>query len=369
MQEKEYENRAYLDYVKNIVDNGVTKSDRTGTGTVSLKGRAITFDLQEGFPLETSKKVSLDNIDKELRWFWRGDTSQRTLRAAGCNIWNDWADNQGRLGPVYGAMWRRRPVGFVEYIYKDRVPANPNVQAISAYKFFDVTEETQPRGRTALRRFVDGFIEKQDADSQILLSQYTAAATAWRHVIYNLATRAFERELDVNVDKRWTTFENFLDDFSTMAGNELVEIYPIGNEPAMDVMVYVLNHYGNGQFDKYSVQFIRREYSAFADKGMTALLSTPATSRNVLDAIFYVDQFAEVEALLAAGSNSRRIIVDGWEPSLLPLDFAKPFQQASFGRQALPPCHTLFQFYVDPQPFPSATGGDKNVLSLSLYQR
>ena len=139
--------RPYLDLLRHILEHGTRKADRTGTGTLSVFGWQMRFDLRQGFPLLTTKKLHVKSIIHELLWFLRGDTNVAYLREHGVTIWDEWADERGELGPVYGKQWRRwatadgREIDQIQWLV-DEIKRNPDSRRliVSAWNVADLPQ-------------------------------------------------------------------------------------------------------------------------------------------------------------------------------------------------------------------------------------
>lgn len=181
--------RQYLDLLQHILDHGTTKSDRTGTGTLSVFGYQMRFDLAEGFPLVTTKKLHVKSIIHELLWFLRGETNVRSLNEVGVSIWNEWADEQGELGPVYGHQWRHWPDGRggeIDQIawLQDEIRRNPDSRRliVSAWNVADVERMALPPCHTLFQFYV--------ADGRLSCQLYQRSADVFLGVPFNIASYA-----------------------------------------------------------------------------------------------------------------------------------------------------------------------------------
>jgi len=181
--------RQYLDLMQHILDEGVSKTDRTGTGTLSLFGAQLRFDLQQGFPLLTTKKVHLKSIIHELLWFLKGETNIAYLKEHGVTIWDEWADEQGELGPVYGYQWRSWPAAdgrHIDQISKvlEEIRRNPDSRRliVSAWNVADID-------RMALAP-CHAFFQFYVADGKLSCQLYQRSADFFLGVPFNIASYA-----------------------------------------------------------------------------------------------------------------------------------------------------------------------------------
>ena len=181
--------RAYLDLLQHILDHGVRKSDRTGTGTLSVFGYQMRFDLGQGFPLLTTKRLHLRSILHELLWFLAGDTNVRYLHENGVTIWDEWADEDGNLGPIYGAQWRSWPTpdgGHVDQVSRviDQIRTNPDSRRhiVSAWNVADLDDMALPPCHALFQFWV--------AEGRLSCQLYQRSADVFLGVPFNIASYA-----------------------------------------------------------------------------------------------------------------------------------------------------------------------------------
>ena len=181
--------KQYLDLARRIRDEGIKKEDRTGTGTISVFGHQMRFDLSEGFPMVTTKKLHLKSIIHELLWFIAGDTNIKYLKENGVRIWDEWADENGDLGPVYGHQWRSWPTpdgGTVDQISHliDMIKNNPDSRRliVSAWNVSDVDHMALPPCHCLFQFYV--------ADGKLSCQLYQRSADVFLGVPFNIASYA-----------------------------------------------------------------------------------------------------------------------------------------------------------------------------------
>jgi thymidylate synthase len=190
--------QAYLDLVRDILDNGTEKRDRTGTGTLSVFGRQLRFDLAEGFPLVTTKRIHLKSVVHELLWFLAGDTNIAYLNEHGVTIWDEWADERGELGPVYGRQWRSwaAPDGRVIDQVAEVVAAirkNPDSRRliVSAWNPADVPAMALPPCHLLFQFYV--------AEGRLSCQMYQRSADVFLGVPFNIASYALLTQMVAHV--------------------------------------------------------------------------------------------------------------------------------------------------------------------------
>lgn len=181
--------KQYLDLLQRIMDEGVHKEDRTGTGTISIFGHQMRFNLEEGFPLVTTKKLHLKSIIHELLWFLKGDTNVKYLQENGVRIWNEWADENGDLGHIYGYQWRSWPDyegGFIDQITEavETIKKNPDSRRIivSAWNVADIKNMNLPPCHAFFQFYV--------ADGRLSLQLYQRSADTFLGIPFNIASYA-----------------------------------------------------------------------------------------------------------------------------------------------------------------------------------
>ena len=179
----------YLDLLRHVKNNGIVKTDRTGTGTTSVFGYQMRFDLNEGFPLLTTKKIHLKSVIYELLWFLTGDTNVKFLKENGISIWNEWADEKGNLGPVYGHQWRSwsthdgKSIDQIKNLI-EQIKANPDSRRliVSAWNVSDISQMKLPPCHAFFQFYV--------ANGQLSCQLYQRSADIFLGVPFNIASYA-----------------------------------------------------------------------------------------------------------------------------------------------------------------------------------
>lgn len=181
--------KQYLNLMQHVLDNGAQKHDRTGTGTISVFGYQMRFNLQEGFPMVTTKKLHLKSIIHELIWFLQGDTNIKYLKDNGVRIWDEWADENGNLGPVYGSQWRSWPKpdgGHIDQITQiiNTIKNNPDSRRIivSAWNVAEIENMALPPCHAFFQFYV--------ADGKLSCQLYQRSADIFLGVPFNIASYA-----------------------------------------------------------------------------------------------------------------------------------------------------------------------------------
>ena len=181
--------KQYLDLLNRILTEGTEKHDRTGTGTISIFGNQMRLDMSQGFPLLTTKKLHLKSIIYELLWFLRGDTNVKYLQEHGVRIWNEWADENGELGPVYGHQWRSWPTPDGRHIDQianvvNQIRNNPDSRRmiVSAWNVADIEQMLLPPCHCLFQFYV--------ADGKLSLQLYQRSADTFLGVPFNIASYA-----------------------------------------------------------------------------------------------------------------------------------------------------------------------------------
>lgn len=341
--------RQYEDLLADVLKNGVEKKDRTGVGTLSVFGRQLRYDLNNGFPRITTKFVPMKSVKAELLWQIEGSTSEPRLKELGANWWEPWADRDGELGPVYGKQMRM--VAYTNAVKPWLFDASP----LRAVPLSGVLY----RGKDVNIRSVYGVGYYGDADFKD--PDYNWLVGIWRQMIrrcYDPTCKTYEHygAKGVHVAESWHSFANFQRDVKEIPNWVMKKEYPRDFSLDKDVL-HASNRYGPDtcMWASHDVQYANRGNSnpvlAVSPDGEEIMRPSIGSvereaPHNTVLRYNQVDQLAYVIASLKHAPDSRRHVISLWSPAAIPF-------------QALPPCHgVVIQFYVE--------GGK---LSCSMYQR
>lgn len=346
--------KQYHDMIKRVRDEGAETSDRTGTGTTSVFGHQTRFNLQEGFPLVTTKRVPFKSVVAELEWFLSGNTNNNRLRDLGATIWDEWANPDGGLGPIYGAMWRRWPVGRPDTTYVDDLSHLEDDTDLPDRPLIKTEDNPTPHTPKTTRLHAGLVVTEEEKvvnKDEIEL---------WTKLYSN-------RGLNITICERWYDLKAFVEDLSQTPGYEIWKANQ--NDYVLSLNYHNATYYGPG-----TCIFIPKKYDSQLSRCIAHPNHDPMLTpkRKLFRKKLYIDQLADVLHTLKTNPTSRRMVVSGWNPSELPLESRDIAANIDLGAQALPPCHTLFQFntreLTEREKF--KYGNDvKRVLNCQLYMR
>ena len=246
--------QAYLDLLQHVLENGVAKGDRTGTGTRSVFGHQMRFDLSAGFPLVTTKKLHLRSILHELLWFLQGDTNTRYLKENGVSIWDAWADEYGDLGPIYGKQWRAWPTTggkavdqISEIIEQLRQTPDSRRIIVSAWNVGELSKMALPPCHLLFQFYVGG--EAEDGRRKLSCQLYQRSADLFLGVPFNIASYALLTMMIAQVtDLALGDFVHTLGD-AHLYENHLEQTRLQLTRSPKPLPTMVLNHEVNSLFD------------------------------------------------------------------------------------------------------------------------